>query len=125
MCTAMPDCEAASPEPASVARPSMKSAGFAGIGSGFQRSRLGGVSTSSNGPERTRPFAMRRYGACIAEGRSLYSQTLWFSARGAVKAVPEMTSAYRPCGVRCGEFCPTGSAPFSASLENVLPKPLW
>ena len=28
-------------------------------------------------------------------------------------------------GARCGEFCPTGSAPLAASLENVLPNPVW
>ena len=26
---------------------------------------------------------------------------------------------YRPSGGRCGEFLPTGSAPLTASLENV------
>ena len=77
-----------------VTRPSMKSVGLEGIGSGFQRSRLGGVFTSSNGPERTSPFAHAACtGACIADGRSLYSQLERFSARGAVNAVPEMTSA--------------------------------
>ena len=31
--------------------------------------------------------------------------------RGAVNAVPEICSAYRPYATRCGEFWPTGSAP--------------
>src|SRR5512135_298214 len=101
----------------------MKSVAFDGIGSGFQRSRFGGVSTSSNGPERKSPSLMRLNGACIAEGRRRYIQVEKFSARGAVKAVAERTSVYRACGGRCGEFCPSGSAPGSASLLNRLPNP--
>src|SRR5688572_9110918 len=108
-----------------VASPSMKSAGLEGTGRGSQRRRLGGVSTSPNGPERSRPSFSRSYGPCIAEGRSRYSQVLRFSARGAVNAVPESTSVYRPWGGRCGELRPTGSAPSTASVSKVLPKPLW
>jgi hypothetical protein len=50
---------------------------------------------------------------------------LRFSARGAVNAVPESTSVYRPSGGRCGELRPTGRAPLTASVSKVLPKPLW
>src|SRR5580693_5425147 len=53
-----------------------------------------------------------------------YSQERRLAARGAVKAVPENCSAYKPKGQRCGEFCPWGSAPASASVANSLPKPL-
>jgi hypothetical protein len=48
-----------------------------------------------------------------------------FSARGAVKALPDSSSAYSPCGARCGLLRPTGSAPGTASVANWLPKPLW
>lgn len=34
----------------------------------------------------------------LAEGRIRYSHDCWFSWRGAVKAVPESFSVYRPCG---------------------------
>jgi hypothetical protein len=42
-----------SPLPAEVTRPSTKSVGSAGIGSGSQRRRLGVGWASSNGPERS------------------------------------------------------------------------
>ena len=48
-----------------------------------------------------------------------------FAWRGAVNAVPEICSAYSPYGQRCGEFCPTGSAPGSASVANSFAKPDW
>src|SRR5688572_31544877 len=108
-----------------VANPSMKSAGREEIGRGSQRRRFGGVSTSANGPERSSPSFNRSYGPCIAEGRNRYNQVLRLSARGAVNAVPESTSVYRPVGGRCGELRPTGSAPLTASVSKVLPKPLW
>ena len=44
--------------------------------------------------------------------------------RGAVNAVPESCSAYRPCGARCGEFWPSGNAPGTASVEKCPPKPV-
>ena len=46
------------------------------------------------------------------------------AARGAVKALAENFSAYRPCATRCGEFLPSGSVPGTASVANSLPKPL-
>jgi hypothetical protein len=49
----------------------MKSVAFDGIGSESQRKRFGGVCASLNGPERNSPSAIRLYGACIADGRSL------------------------------------------------------
>jgi len=52
-----------------------------------------------------------------------YNQERRFEARGAVKAVPDSCSAYRPYGQRCGEFCPAGKAPGNASLENAFPNP--
>jgi hypothetical protein len=66
-----------------------------------------------------------RNGSCTAAGRIRYSQLRRFVWRGAVNAVPESCSAYRPCATRCGEFCPCGSAPAIASLANSLPKPDW
>ena len=48
-----------------------------------------------------------------------------FSWRGAVKAVPEISSANSPSGGFCGLLRPTGSAPGTASLTNWLPKPGW
>src|SRR5512146_845172 len=99
----------------------MKSVGLDGTGNGSQRMRLGCAPASSNGPETSVGCDIFLYGECIAEGRSRYIQVLWFSARGAVNAVPESTSGYSPFGVRWGEFCPTGSAPRTASLEKVFP----
>lgn len=45
-----------------------------------------------------------------------YSHDCWFLCRGAVKAVPESFSAYRPSGGFCGELAPIGSAPSTASV---------
>ena len=56
------------PLPAIVTRPSTKSVGSLGIGSGFQRSWLGVASTSSNALT-MRPSSMRANGSCIADGR--------------------------------------------------------
>jgi hypothetical protein len=58
-------------------------------------------------------------------GTRRYIQVRRFSARGAVKALPDSSSAYRPCATRCGLLRPTGSAPGTASLANWLPKPDW
>ena len=43
---------------------------------------------------------------CTAAGRMRYSQLRRFTWRGAVNAVPEICSAYRPCATRCGELRP-------------------
>ncbi len=45
-------------------------------------------------------------------------------AFGAVNAVPLNFSAYRPSGACWGEFCPTGSAPGTASVACSLAKPV-
>src|SRR5690606_38288396 len=60
----------------------------------------------------------------MAAGRIRYSQVRRLLARGAVKAVPEICSAYSPYGHFCGEFLPTGKAPGSASVANSFPNPL-
>ena len=62
---------------------------------------------------------------CIAAGRIRYSQLRRFSLRGAVNAVPDNCSAYRPCATRWGELRPTGSVPGSASVAKLLPNPDW
>jgi hypothetical protein len=49
----------------------------------------------------------------------------WLLWRGAVKALPEISSAYSPSGARCGLLRPCGSAPGTASVANWLPKPDW
>src|SRR5277367_4360053 len=54
-----------------------------------------------------------------------YSHERRFACRGAVNAVPEICSAYKPYGQCCGELRPCGSAPGNASVANSLPKPLW
>ena len=46
----------------------MKSVSAAGMGSGFQRSRFGSGSISSNGVPRSVPLAMRENLGCAAEG---------------------------------------------------------
>jgi hypothetical protein len=61
----------------------------------------------------------------VTAGRIRYSQLRRLLPRGAVKAVPVSCSAYRPWATFCGEFCPTGSAPATASVANSLPKPDW
>jgi hypothetical protein len=43
----------------------------------------------------------------------------------AVKPGAPGFGAYKPSGWRCGEFCPWGKPPGSASLLNSLPKPHW
>src|SRR5258708_19776846 len=58
-------------------------------------------------------------------GRIRYSQERRFAWRGAVNAVPENCSAYSLYGHLCGEFCPRGKAPGSASVANSFPKPVW
>jgi hypothetical protein len=52
----------------------------------------------------------------LADGRIRYSHDCWFSCLGAVKAVPDSFSVYRPSGAFCGEFAATGKAPETASL---------
>lgn len=52
----------------------------------------------------------------LDDGNIRYNHDCWFSCRSAVKAVPESFSVYKPCGACCGEFCPIGSAPGTASL---------
>ena len=53
-----------------------------------------------------------------------YSQERRLAARGAVNAVPESCSAYKPYATRCGELRPTGKAPGKASVVHSLAKPL-
>ena len=112
----------AEPLPPIVYRPSTKSVGVVGSGSGSQRSWLGeaaawlkslcrrGCSNGVNSP-------------CIAAGRMRYSQLRRLLPRGAVKAVPVSCSAYSPCATCCGELRPTGKVPGTASVANSLPKP--
>jgi hypothetical protein len=119
-----PVCAAGSPTPAIVTRPSTKSVGAPGTGGGSQRSWLGGVGTLSKRLS-MRPLSIIRNGSWTAAGRIRYSHVRRFAPRGAVNAVPESCSAYSPNGQRCGEFCPTGNAPGSASVANSLPKPDW
>ena len=104
---------------------SMKSVGVVGSGSGSQRSWFGGVGGMAWKSLTMRVFANKVNGGCWLAGRMRYSHERRFCARGAVKAVPDSCSAYRPSGERCGEFCPCGKAPAMASVANSLPKPLW
>ena len=48
---------------------------------------------------------------CMAAGRMRYVHVRRFSERGAVNALPEICSAYKPCATCCGEFCPCGKDP--------------
>ena len=52
-----------------------------------------------------------------------YSQLRWFDFLGAVNAVPETCSAYKPSGHFLGLFPLTGSAPLIASDDTWFPKP--
>ena len=83
------------PLPAMVTRPSTKSVGASGIGSGLQRSWFGGGATPVK-PATTWPLPISSNGPCMAAGRMRYSQERRLWPRGAVKAVPEICSAYRP-----------------------------
>jgi hypothetical protein len=83
------------PWPAIVTQPATKSVGCEGIGSGLQRSWFG-VATAAPNSFVIRPLSMRRKGWCTAPGRMRYIQVRRFAPRGAVNAVPESCSAYRP-----------------------------
>ena len=124
---AQPLIASALPLPAIVCQPSMKSTGvlLSGSGSGSQRSWFGGVGGMAWKSLTMLLFASMANGGCWLAGRMRYSHERRFCARGAVKAVPDNCSAYRPRGACCGEFCPCGKAPDTASVANSLPKPLW
>src|SRR5262245_10402205 len=107
------------PLPAMVTMPSMKSVGVVGMAGGLQRIWFDDGGTASK-RLRNRDGATSVNGLCTAPGRMRYSHERRLWARGAVKAVPDNCSAYRPYGARCGEFWPTGSAPGSASVANSL-----
>ena len=104
----------------------MKSRGWssAGSGSGFQRSRFGSGSISSNGVDFRVPLGILRKAGCFALGRIRYTQVLLLTALGWVNAVPLSCSAYRPRGACCGELRCRGRAPSTASVANSLPNPL-
>ena len=55
--------------PPIATRPSIKSLGWSGKGSGSHLRRLGGGATSSNGALRIRPLSIRWNAGCIADGR--------------------------------------------------------
>ena len=78
-----------------VASPATKSVGPRGSGSGSQRSWFGEAASSSNRLVR-RPASSGTKRPCTAAGRMRYSQLRRLACRGAVKAVPENCSAYRP-----------------------------
>ena len=67
-CTAIPLRVRRSPFPPTVYRPSTKSTGSAGSGSGSQRSRLGSGSISSNGVPRSDPLPIRSKRGWAADG---------------------------------------------------------
>lgn len=60
------------------------------------------------------------------ESKILIWQTnlFWLYFRGTVKAVPDICSAYSPYGQFKGLFCPSGKAPFKASVVKWFPNPL-
>src|ERR1700744_3502841 len=59
----------------------------------------------------------------LADGRIRYNHDCWFSSRGAVKAVPDSFSLYRPYGHFWGELAAKGRVPSMASLlRNVISK---
>lgn len=137
MWTASPDLVVGSPLPAMVRRPSSQStrggssaaaapaaaaSRAGGSGSGSQRSWLGStVACAKSAASPACAMGTRRL--CITDGRTRYSHARWLRWRGAVKALPDSCSAYRPYGQRWGAFWPTGSAPGSASLACSAPNP--
>ena len=122
-----PTCIAGSPLPPSVTIPSTKSVFSSGIGTGFHRIWFGGDGASVKGPLRNNPRPspdpISANGLCVTDGRIRYVHVRRFVARGAVNAVPLNCSVYNPSGAFCGEFCPSGSAPFTASVANSFPNP--
>src|ERR1700679_1876171 len=89
-CAAMPHWTLASPLPPNVIKPSTKSVGSLGIGTGFHLSWVGVAGNSSNGVLRRNRLSIRLNGRLwAAEGRIRYTQVRRFSDRGAVNAVPE------------------------------------
>ena len=58
---------------------------------------------------------------CLSLYSAAYLCDIW---RGAVNAVPDNCSAYRPSGATWGELRPTGSAPAMASVAHSLAKPV-
>ena len=105
-----------------VNKPSTKSVGVSGNGSGLQRNWFGDTAPWLKSPCR-RGCANGVNSPCITAGRIRYNQLRRLSARGAVNAVPFNCSAYKPCATRCGELRPTGRVPGTASVANSLPKP--
>src|SRR4029079_6839305 len=99
MCTAMPICEKLSPFPAIVVMPSIKSVSISGIGSGFQRSWFGVVTTSSKGDvlnnalTDVRASAYGRNGLCKTDRLMRCVDVRLFDSRGGAHAVPENCSA--------------------------------
>src|SRR6185437_2316060 len=118
---AQPQCCSGEPFPPAVTRPATKSVGAEGIGSASQRNGLGGAASKR---WLSHPAAEAGTNSpCATAGLIRYSQLRRLAWRGAVNAVPENCSAYRPYGQRCGELRPCGSAPGNASLAKWLPKP--
>jgi hypothetical protein len=66
---------------------------------------------------------LQQHRRTCTDGRMRYNHERLLWSRGAVKAVPESCSAYKPYGQRCGLFWPNGNAPFNASELMVLPNP--
>src|SRR5690242_954098 len=92
---AQPDIAAGAPLPAIVTRPSMKSVGASGMGNGLQRIWFGDGAMPSK-PAAMRPLPIGSNGPCMAAGRMRYSHERRLWLRGAVNAVPDNCSAYRP-----------------------------
>src|SRR6478672_8109442 len=120
-----PCCAAGEPLPAMVSRPSTKSVDASGIGRGFQRNWSGVTGPSPKSLWKLPPDANGANVPCMAAGRMRYNQLRRFSLRGAVNAVPDNCSAYKPCATRCGELRPTGNVPATASVAKLLPNPDW
>jgi len=95
MWMAQPAMAAGEPLPTIVTRPSMKSVGASGSGRGLQRNWFGDGAMPSK-PAAMRPLFMRSKMPCMAAGRIRYSQERRLWLRGAVNAVPDNCSAYRP-----------------------------
>ncbi|KAG1080290.1 hypothetical protein G6F35_017632 [Rhizopus arrhizus] len=119
-----PACASGEPLPPMVYRPSTKSVGSSGNGSGLQRSWFGEAGCAPKS-HCSCDCANGVNSPWVTAGRIRYSQLRRLLPRGAVNAVPVSCSAYRPWATFCGEFCPTGSAPATASVANSLPKPDW
>lgn len=102
----MPCFKFGSPAPAIRCKPEIKSV-WSSWSNGSHRSWFGIYSSFAGADgfsDSKGPSPVETKGGWAEEGRTRYSHDCWFSCRGAVNAVPDSFSAYKPRGGFWGEF---------------------